>query len=80
LLLDDSRVEVHIALGTLYRTLGQYSRAQVSLQRANYARAEQALENALSIGGSTVDALIEIDPDLKQLSELARFQAIIATP
>jgi len=60
LVLDDSRVEVHIALGALYRTLGRYSRAQVSLQRANYTRAEQALENALSIGGLTVDALIEL--------------------
>ena len=60
LLLDESHVEVHIALGSLYRTLGKYSRAQVSLQRANYAKAEQALENALSIGGQTADALIEL--------------------
>lgn len=58
--LDDSRVEVHIALGTLYRFFGQYSRAEVSLQRANYARAEQALENALSIDSLTVEALIEL--------------------
>ena len=58
--LDDSRVEVHIALGTLYRMLGQYSRAQVSLQRASYAKAEQALQNALSFDSMTVDATIEL--------------------
>ncbi len=71
LTLDDSRVEVHIALGTLYRTLGRYSRAQVSLQSANYAKAEQALENALSIGGPTVDALIELGTLLAYQNRLA---------
>jgi TolB-like protein/Flp pilus assembly protein TadD len=71
LVLDDSRVEVHIALGTLYRILGQYSRAEVSLQSANYARAEQALENALSIGGPTVDALVELGTLLAYQNRLA---------
>ncbi len=71
LVLDESRVEVHIALGSLYRTLGKYSRAQVSLQRANYAKAEQALENALSIGGQTADALIELGLLLADQNRLA---------
>ena len=70
LVLDESHVEVHIALGSLYRTLGKYSRAQVSLQRANYAKAEQALENALSIGGPTTDALIELGLLLADQSRL----------
>ncbi len=70
LILDESRVEVHIALGSLYRTLGKYSRAQVSLQRANYTKAEQALENALSIGGPTADALIELGLLLADQSRL----------
>ncbi len=69
--LDDTRVEVHIALGTLYRYFGQYSRAEVSLQRANYARAEQALENALSIDSLTVDALIELGKVLARQNRLA---------
>ena len=54
--LDKTRVEVHIALGTLYRVFGQYSRAEVSLQLANYVKAEQALDNALSIDSLAVDA------------------------
>ncbi len=57
--LGDSSVEVHIALGALYRISGRYSRAEVSIQRAKLAKAEQALENALSIDGLSLDALIE---------------------
>jgi TolB-like protein/Flp pilus assembly protein TadD len=58
--LDDSLIEVHIALGRLFRYYGQYSRAEVSLQRANFARAEEELQNALQNGNMAAEALIEL--------------------
>ena len=58
--LDDSRVEVYVALGTLYRHHGQYSDAEVALQRANYAKAEEALNQALSLDTVELDALLEL--------------------
>ena len=69
--LDDTRIEVHVALGTLYRYFGQYSRAEVSLQSSNYAKAEQALENALTIGGIRVEALVEMGNVLARQNRLA---------
>ena len=48
-----------VALGTLYRYLGQYSDAEVALQRANYAKAEEAWKK-----------LLEMDPDDKQAQEM----------
>ncbi|NIP18029.1 MAG: tetratricopeptide repeat protein [Xanthomonadales bacterium] len=58
--LDSSLAEVHIALGRLYRFFGQYSRAEVSLQSANYARAEQELESVMGNQNLQVEALIEL--------------------
>ena len=58
--LDDSRAEVHVALGTLYRYFGQYAKAEVALQSANYARAQEALERALNMDGVELDALVEM--------------------
>jgi TolB-like protein/Tfp pilus assembly protein PilF len=58
--LDDSRVEVYVALGTLYRHFGQYSKAEVALQRANYAKAEEALNQALVLDAVELDALLEL--------------------
>jgi TolB-like protein/Tfp pilus assembly protein PilF len=58
--LDDSRVEVYVALGTLYRYFGQYSKAEVALQRANYAKAEEALNQALVLDTVELDALLEL--------------------
>lgn len=75
--LDDQRIEVHVALGTLYRYFGQYSRAEVSLQRANYAKAEQVLENALSIGGTRVEALVELGLVLARQNRLVEAETIL---
>ena len=58
--LDDSRVEVYVALGTLYRHFGQYSRAEAALQRANFAKAEEALNQALNLDAVELDALLEL--------------------
>lgn len=58
--LDDSRVEVYVALGTLYRHFGQYSKAEVALQRANFAKAEEALNQALNLDAVELDALLEL--------------------
>ncbi|MBT8062997.1 MAG: tetratricopeptide repeat protein [Xanthomonadales bacterium] len=58
--LDDTRVEVHVALGALYRYFGQYSRAQDALESVNYSKAEQSLEHALSLDQSQVEARIEL--------------------
>jgi TolB-like protein/Flp pilus assembly protein TadD len=69
--LDDTRVEVHIALGMLYRYFGQYSRAEVALERANLAKAEQALEEALDLDRLTVDGLIELGLVHAQQNRLA---------
>ncbi len=71
LALDDSRVDVHVALGALYRNSGLYSRAEVSVQHANYKKAEQALENALSINNYSVDALVELGRILAAQNRLA---------
>lgn len=60
LALDNSAVEVHIALGTLYRYFGQYSRAEDALQQANYIKARESLEYALSLDEMQADALIEL--------------------
>jgi TolB-like protein/cytochrome c-type biogenesis protein CcmH/NrfG len=57
--LDDSRVDVHVALAALYRNTGLYSRAEVSMQLASYKKAEQAVENALNINSLSVEALLE---------------------
>jgi TolB-like protein/cytochrome c-type biogenesis protein CcmH/NrfG len=69
--LDDARVEVHIALGTLYRYFGQYARAEVSLQRANYAKAEQQLEKALSLNNMTVEGKVELSRVLMRQDRLS---------
>jgi len=58
--LDDSRVEVYVALGTLYRHFGQYSKAEVALQRANYAKAEEALNQALVLDAVELDAILQL--------------------
>lgn len=58
--LDDSRVEVYVALGKLYRHFGQYSMAEVALQSANYAKAEEALNQALVLDEVELDALVEL--------------------
>jgi len=68
--LDDTRVEVHVALGTLYRYFGQYSKAEVSLQRATYAKAQRALEYALVLDGVESDALIELGQVLARQGRL----------
>jgi tetratricopeptide (TPR) repeat protein len=57
--LGDPSIDVHIALGKLYRLSGRYSQAEVSIQGARLAKAEQALETALSINSRSLDALIE---------------------
>jgi len=75
--LDDQRIEVHVALGTLYRYFGQYSRAEVSLQRANFAKAEQQLENALSIGGTRVEALVELGNVLARQNRLEEAEEVL---
>ena len=75
--LDDTRIEVHVALGTLYRYFGQYSRAEVSLQRANYAKAEQVLKNALSIGGTRVEALVELGNVLARQNRLVEAETTL---
>ena len=58
--LDDSRAEVYVALGTLYRHFGQYSKAEVALQRAHYAKAEEVLNQALVLDAVELDALLEL--------------------
>jgi len=60
LTLDNTRVEVHIALANLYRTNGDYSQAEVSLQQVQFAKAEQALENALDLDDRIIDTRIEL--------------------
>ena len=60
LALDGNSVEVHIALGSLYRHHGEYSRAEVSLQAAEYARSEQALETALGLDEMRIEAMVEL--------------------
>ena len=68
--LDDSRVEVYIALGALYRYFGQYARAEVALQQANYAKAEEVLENALAIDSEMVEAMVELGQVLARQNRL----------
>jgi TolB-like protein/Flp pilus assembly protein TadD len=58
--LEPDRVEVLIALGGLYRSFGEYSKAEESLQRAQLAKAEQTLKQALSLDGLEADAHIEM--------------------
>ena len=58
--LDNNRIEVHIALASLYRTNGNYSQAEATLQQAQFAKAEQALENALDLDDRMVDTRIEL--------------------
>jgi TolB-like protein/Flp pilus assembly protein TadD len=60
LTLDPDQVEVLIALGGLYRTYGEYSKAEASLQRALFAKAEQTLDKALSINDIEADTHIEM--------------------
>jgi len=73
--LDDSRVEVYIAQGALYRYFGQYARAEVALQQANYAKAEAALENALKIDSQMVEAMVELGQVLARQDRLAEAEA-----
>jgi len=73
--LDNTRVEVHIALGTLYRYFGQYARAEVALQSAHYAKAEQALEQALSLDSLTIDAMVELGNVLARQNRLDEAEA-----
>jgi len=73
--LDGSRLDVYVALGSLYRHSGLYSRAEVSLQQANFAKAEQALGNALEIDTRSVDALIELGFLLAEQGRLAEAEA-----
>jgi TolB-like protein/Flp pilus assembly protein TadD len=58
--LDDTRVEVHVALASLYRTYGDYSRAESSLQQAQLTKAEHSLEQALGLDDRLIDARIEL--------------------
>jgi TolB-like protein/lipoprotein NlpI len=58
--LDDSRAEVHIAMARLYSSRGQYAHAEVSLQRADFARAEEALKNVVSFDELTTRAQINL--------------------
>lgn len=58
--LDDRRVEVHVALGSLYRKSGDLARAEVALQRAEYEKAERAIEQALALDDLTVEAKLEL--------------------
>lgn len=69
--LDDTRAEVHLALGSLYREFGQYARAEVSLQRAHYAKAEAALEQALTLDPLQLGAMIEMGKVLSRQDRLA---------
>jgi tetratricopeptide (TPR) repeat protein len=58
--LDADRVEVHIALGALYRTHGDLSRAEATLQSAQYAKAEAVLEQALHLDANTIEGMLEL--------------------
>ncbi|NNK31633.1 MAG: tetratricopeptide repeat protein, partial [Xanthomonadales bacterium] len=57
--LDDQLLEVHVALAALHRTSGLYSRAEVTVQQAEFHRAEAALERAFEIDSLSLLALIE---------------------
>ncbi len=73
--LDAGLVEVHIALGTLYRFFGEYARAEDELQKANYAKAEQALANALDLNSVTVEAIVELGNVLARQNRLVEAEA-----
>jgi TolB-like protein/Tfp pilus assembly protein PilF len=57
--LDDRLLEVHVALSALYRTSGLYSRAEVTVQQAEFSRAEAVLAKAFEIDSLSLLALIE---------------------
>lgn len=75
--LDDSRAEVYVALGTLYRFFGQYSKAEVVLQQANFAKAEEALEQALALDSTEVDALVELGRVLANQGRLKEAEELL---
>lgn len=58
--LDPTRVEVYTALGGLYRAYGDYSRAESSLQKAQFAKAAEALDKALDLDDRRLEAKIEL--------------------
>lgn len=75
--LDGSRVEVYIALGALYRYFGQYAKAEVALQQANYTKAEEMLQNALAIDSEMVEAMVEMGQVLARQNRLEEAETLL---
>ena len=75
--LDDSRAEVHVAMALLYSYSGKYSHAEVSLRRADFAKAEQALDRIGSFDDLSIQAKLDLGMVLANQGRLAEAETTL---
>lgn len=75
--LDDSRAEVHVAMALLYSFSGKYSHAEVSLRRADFAKAEQALSQIDSFEDLSIQAKLDLGSVLAYQGRLAEAETTL---
>jgi TolB-like protein/tetratricopeptide (TPR) repeat protein len=75
--LDDSQAEVLVAMALLYSLSGKYSHAEVSLRRADFAKAEQALSQIGNFDDLSIRAQLDLGSVLAHQGRLAEAEATL---